>query len=95
MENETLGSIRLGGSGLPIEVRILRKWIPRLREDDTCYLLVDQSIGAAASIDPLPNNEDLPRLYFEFNPYEDVTRLVGNKQRVIGGDFVTKNMNAT
>ncbi|KAD7477580.1 hypothetical protein E3N88_00716 [Mikania micrantha] len=133
MENETLGSIRLGGSGLPIEVRILRKWIPHLREDDTCYLLVDQSgeaivaiahkderkyvepklqtmscyrienyvcvsaipyvniinhpvsirIGAAASIDPLPNNEDLPRVYFEFSPYEDVSKLAGNKQRVI------------
>ncbi|KAD3066518.1 hypothetical protein E3N88_34398 [Mikania micrantha] len=133
MENETLGSIRLGGSGLPIEVRILRKGIPHLREDDTCYLLVDQSgeaivaiahkderkyvepklqtmscyrienyvcvsaipyvniinhpvsirIGAAASIDPLPNNEDLPRVYFEFSPYEDVSKLAGNKQRVI------------
>ncbi|KAI3675989.1 hypothetical protein L1987_85585 [Smallanthus sonchifolius] len=41
MEAKRIASLKLCADGLPIEVRVLRKWIPHLKPNDTCYLFVD------------------------------------------------------
>ncbi|KAI3828745.1 hypothetical protein L1987_02854 [Smallanthus sonchifolius] len=50
MEVERIASLKLHATGLPIEVRVLRKWTPHLKPNDTCYLFVDRFGDAIQAI---------------------------------------------
>ncbi|KAI3763375.1 hypothetical protein L1987_53832 [Smallanthus sonchifolius] len=42
MEIEKLSALRIKALGLPVEIRALRKWHPRFKLCDTCYVFVDR-----------------------------------------------------
>ncbi|KAD4888565.1 hypothetical protein E3N88_20638 [Mikania micrantha] len=133
MEIKEIALLRPRDASAPIEVRVIRKWNPLFRDNETCFLLVDRygeaivaiahkeerryvepkltvlscykiedyvcvpansyvniinhtvalRIGAAASIEKLVDKETLPRLYFEFCPYENIDALLESSQHLI------------
>ncbi|KAK9051986.1 hypothetical protein SSX86_028614 [Deinandra increscens subsp. villosa] len=40
-EIQKLETLQLKGTGIPIEVRVIRRWTPYLRPNDRCYILLD------------------------------------------------------
>ena len=45
MEIGRVSSLRNGEATPPLEVRVLRKWIPNYRDTESHYLLVDKDVS--------------------------------------------------
>ncbi|KAK9062638.1 hypothetical protein SSX86_019826 [Deinandra increscens subsp. villosa] len=94
---EKISSLALRGElGKTIEVRVLRKWSPRLEPDDVYYIFVDKDptrshvshpirlqLGPAATITHIPDDESIPRTYFEFQKRENLHLFEDTKKRYV------------
>ncbi|KAK1411553.1 hypothetical protein QVD17_38103 [Tagetes erecta] len=50
MEDDEIASLKEGSPSIPLNVRVLRKWKPAFRANETCYLLIDKNGDAIQAV---------------------------------------------
>jgi hypothetical protein len=49
MTSEAIESLQPEGPAIPLNIRVIRKWLPYWREQELCYLFVDNQVGKTTS----------------------------------------------